>query len=107
MRVSSRPNGLDSTFYSNIGFTNNLFPNSILIDVFKETAIHLEVYCTMEEINKIRLFFTNKVTKYKKKAQNMMKEIPNQEKRSMISVTLSSLKKEKSVEQDIIEIFFS
>ena len=57
---------------------------------------HLEVHCTIEEINGIRLYLTNYVTKYKEKAQKMLKEIPNQERYSIISVTLSSSKKRKT-----------
>ena len=38
----------------------------MLINVLKETTSHLEGSCTMEEINNIRLFFTNKITRYKK-----------------------------------------
>ena len=50
-----------------IGLTNKLFPYSILIDAFKEMTSHVEGHCTIKEINKIRLYFTTKVTKYKKK----------------------------------------
>ena len=37
-------------------------PNSMLVDVFKEMTSHLYGRCVMEEINKIRLHFTNKIT---------------------------------------------
>ena len=50
----------------------------------------------MEEINRIRLLLTNKITKYEKKAKNMMREIPNQEKRPIISVTSPSSKNIKT-----------
>ena len=49
------------------GLTNKLSPYSMLIDAFREMTSHLEGHCTIEEINKVRLYFTNKVTEYKKK----------------------------------------
>ena len=69
----------------------------MLIDAFKEMTSHLEGHYTIEEINDIRLYFTNKVTKLKKKAaQKRLKEIPNQYKHLIISVTLPSSKKRKT-----------
>ena len=38
----------------------------MLIDAFKEMTSYLEGYCTIEEINDVRLYFSNKITKYKK-----------------------------------------
>ena len=47
-----------------IGLTNYLSPYSMLIDALREMTSHLEGHYTIEEINKIRLHFANKVTKY-------------------------------------------
>ena len=63
------------------------------VDTFKEMTSHLKGHCTMKETNGIRLYFTNNVTNYKNKAQKMLKGIPNQEKRSIISVTIPLSKK--------------
>ena len=43
----------------------------MLIDAFKEMISHLEGHCTIEEINEIRLYSTNKVTQYKKSTRNI------------------------------------
>ena len=51
---------------SNIGLTNKLSPYLMLNDAFKEITSNLEGHCTIEEINDIRFYFTNKVIKYKK-----------------------------------------
>ena len=49
-----------------IGSTNEPSPYSMLIDAFRDMTNHLEGHCTIEEINEIRLYLTNKVTKCKK-----------------------------------------
>ena len=54
-----------------LGLTNKLSPYSMLIDAFEEMTSHLEGHSTIEEINEIRLYFTNKVTKYKKSTRNI------------------------------------
>ena len=40
----------------------------MLIDAFREMISHLEGHRTIEEINEIGLYFTNKVDKYKRKS---------------------------------------
>ena len=47
-------------------FTNKLSPYSMLIDAYKEMTCNLVGNYTIEKINKIRLYFTNKFTKYEK-----------------------------------------
>ena len=56
---------------SNIGLSNKLSPYTMLIGAFKEMTSHLGGYCIMEEINDIRLYFTNKVAKCKKSTKNV------------------------------------
>ena len=36
----------------------------MLIDAYREMTSHLEGHCTVEEINEIRLYLTNKVIEY-------------------------------------------
>ena len=60
---------------------------------------HLEDRSTIEEINKIRLYFTNMIIGYKMKAQEVLKEIPNNGKHLMISVTFLSSKQRKTHEK--------
>ena len=76
-----------------ISITNKLSPYSMLIDAFKEMTSHLEGHRTIEEINEIRLYFTNKATECKKKAREALKEIPNKDKHLIISMALPSSKK--------------
>ena len=81
----------------------------MLIDIFKEMTSHQEGYCIAKGINEIRLYFTNKITKFKKKVQNLLKEISNQKKCSLIFVTLPSSKKKKNAwhETLLISVEFS
>ena len=52
----------------------------MLIDSFKEMTSHLKGHRTIEEINDIRLHFTNKGTDSEyKKYKKTLKEIPNQD----------------------------
>ena len=64
----------------------------MLIDAFKEMTSHLEGHCTIEDINEIRSYFTNKITELKRKVQQLLKNTQNQDKHSMISVNLSTSK---------------
>ena len=65
---------------SNIGLINKHSLYSMLIDSFKEMTSHLKGHRTIEEINDIRLHFTNKGTDSEyKKYKKTLKEIPNQD----------------------------
>ena len=78
---------------SNIVVLNKLSTYTMPISVFEEMTTHLEGYYAMEDMKEIGFYFTNKIIEYKKKAQSLLKEIANQEKYSMISVTLPFKKK--------------
>ena len=45
----------------NVGLTNKIKPNSILIDIFKDMTNHLEYHCTVDDINEIRAYMNNKI----------------------------------------------
>ena len=50
----------------NVGLTNEIIPNSMIIDIFKEMTNCLEVHCTVDGINKTRAYLNNKIFEAKK-----------------------------------------
>ena len=67
----------------------------MLIDIFKEMINHLEVHCTMDDINKIRRYLNDKIIKVKKRAANNLNLSSIEGTDEFISVTLPSFKKKK------------
>ena len=74
----------------NFGLSNEIKPYSMLIDVFKDMANHLECHCTVDDINEIRAYLNNKLSKQKKRAADKMNLSSIEGIGEFISVTLPS-----------------
>ena len=68
----------------------------MLIDVFKEMTNHLEGHCTVDDINEIREYLSNKIVEAKKRAADKMNLSNIEAPGEFISVTLPSSKKLKT-----------
>ena len=78
-----------------IGKTNKIDPYSLLIDTFKEMTNHMEDHCCLENIMKVREFFTKKILESKNKAVSILLDSSNDDS-EYVSVTLPSSKKRKT-----------
>ena len=56
----------------NIRSTNEIKPYSMLIDVFKKMTNHVEVHCTMDNLNEIRADLNNTIVEAKKRVADTL-----------------------------------
>ena len=86
----------------NVGFTNEVKPYSMLIDVFKEMTNHLEGHCTVIDINEIRACLNDNIVKTKKRAADELNQSNIEGTGEFISDIFPSTKKLKPTAQSII-----
>ena len=79
----------------NIGKTNKIDPYSLLVDTFKEMTNYMEDHSCLEDIMKLREFFTKKIVESKNKAASVLTDSNNNDSK-YVSVTLPSSKKRKT-----------
>ena len=78
-----------------IGKTNKINPYSLLVDAFKEMTNHMEGHCSLEDITRVRDFFTDMTIESKNKAASLL-NYTDENGSEYVSVTLPSSKKRKT-----------
>ena len=79
------------------------------IDIFKEKINHLEGYCTMDDINEIRVYRNYKIIEAKKRATDNLNISSIEERGEFISMTLlfSKIKKTHTHDTKIMNAFYN
>ena len=67
----------------------------MLVDAFKELTNHMEGHCSLEDITRVRDFFTDMTVESKNKAASSLKCTKDNDS-EYVSVTLPSSKKRKT-----------
>ena len=85
----------------NVGLTNKIKPQLMLIEIFKEMTNHLEGHYIVDDINEVRAYLNYKNVEAKIRAEDNLNLSNIEEKGEFNSFTLPSSKKKKTYDTNI------